>query len=342
MAILSTLQNIRTKIRRLTGRPSKQQITNDQINEYINTFYQCDFPEHLRVFSNNGTFKFITIPNVDQYNMLSKTPATPKFNELIVDFSGSPVQAQDVYYNLEPPVYINGYKTSYSQSREQFFLMYPALGNIDISKKGNGTPGPYEFDISSSPILQNSVTIGTIDSTNNTIRVIDKPETRSTGSWLISNSEIAPTGSIDYLTGAVSITFINDIPIGKEITVTSTPYQANRPHSVLFFNNMVTVRPVPDKPYPVEFNAFLTPTALLSDTQNPIIKQWWQYLAYGAAKKILEDSQDMEGVEKIMGAFKEQESLVLNRHIVQQTNERTATIYTEMSSFSYGNFNNGF
>ena len=341
MAILSTLQNIRTKIRRLTGRPSSQQITDTQIDEYINTFYQCDFPEHLRVFSNNGTFKFITIPNVYQYNMLSKTPATPKFNELIVDFSGSPTQAQDIYYNLEPPVYINGYKTSYSQSREQFFLMYPPLGNISI-KKGNGTPGPYEFVIPSSPILQNSVTIGAIDSTNNTVRIVDNPKTRSTGEWLISNSEIAPVGSIDYLTGAVSITFINDIPMGNEITVTSTPYQPNRPHSVLFFNNTITVRPVPDKPYPMEFNAFLTPVALLNGTENPIIKQWWQYLAYGAAKKIFEDSQDMEGVEKIMGGFKEQESLVLNRHIVQQTNERTATIYTEMSSFSYGNFNNGF
>ena len=71
-------------------------------------------------------------------------------------------------------------------------------------------------------------------------------------------------------------------------------------------------------------------------------QQWWQYLSYGAAKKIFEDSQDPEGIAQIMGGFKEQENLVLYRNIVQQTNERTATIYTEMTAFPYGNFNNRF
>jgi len=342
MSAPSTLATIRTKVRRLTGRPSPQQITDAQIDDYVNTFYQYDFPEHLRVFSNNGTFEFMTIPNVDQYNMLSPTPATPSFNELIVDFDGAPSQAQDVYYNLQPPAYINGYQSFYCQSREQFFRTYPALGDIDTSLSGNGTPGPYAITLPNVPMLQNSVTVGTVDDTNSAIRVVDNPQTRSTGTWLISNSTTAPVGSIDYLSGAVSITFANNIPSGTEITFTFTPYQPNRPQAVLFYDNIITLRPVPDKVYPVKFNAFLTPAALLSSTQDPLIKQWWQYLAYGASKKIFEDSQDPEGIDQITRAFKEQENLVLHRHIVQQTNERTATIYTEMTDFPYGNFNNRF
>ena len=66
---MSTLADIRVKVRRLTGRPSPQQITDAQIDTYINTFYQYDFPEHLRVFSNETTFTFMTTPNVDTYDM---------------------------------------------------------------------------------------------------------------------------------------------------------------------------------------------------------------------------------------------------------------------------------
>lgn len=342
MSTPSTLATIRNKVRRLTGRPSPQQITDVQIDEYVNTFYQYDFPEHLRVFSNNGTFEFMTIPNVDQYKMFSPNPSSPAFDELVVDFDGSPAQAQDVYYNLQPPAYIAGYQSFYCQSREQFFRTYPALGDINTSISGNGTQGPYNLTLPNVPLLQNSVTIGCIDDTNTTIRVVDNPQDRSIGGWLISNSTTPVVGTINYLTGDISITFTNNIPSGEEITFTFTPYQPNRPQAVLFYNNTITLRPVPDKPYPVQFNAFLTPAALLNSTQNPLVKQWWQYLAYGAAKKIFEDSQDAEGINQIIPAFKEQENLVLHRHIVQQTNERTATIYTEMTDFPYGNFNNRF
>ena len=342
MSTPSTLATIRTKVRRLTGRPSTQQITNSQIDEYVNTFYQYDFPEHLRVFSNTGTFKFMTEANVDQYNMLAVDPAIPLFNELVVTFDGGNESAGNVYYNLQPPAYISGYQSFYSQSREQFFRTYPALGDIFTSITGNGTTGPYTFTFPNVPVLQNTVTVGAIDSTGATVKVEDSPQSRTSGNWLISNSTSSVTGTINYLTGVGTITFANSIPSGNEITFTFTPYQPNRPQAILFYDNIITLRPVPDKPYPVELNAFLTPSALLQSTSDPILKQWWQYLAYGAAKKIFEDSQDTEGMKQIQGGLKEQENLVLNRHIVQQTNERTATIYTEMTAFPYGNFNNRF
>jgi len=342
MSAPSTLSAIRTKVRRLTGRPSSQQITNAQIDEYINTFYQYDFPEHLRVFSNKGNFVFMTEANVDTYNMLSANPSSPDYNDLIVQFDGEPRQAQDLYYNLQPPCYIAGYQSFYSQNQEQFFRTYPALADINTSLSGNGTPGPYTITLPNTPILQNSVTVGAVDNTDSTIKVVDDPQNRSTGNWVISNSTTPVTGSINYLNGQVSITFSNSIPVGNEITFTFTPYEPNRPQAVLFYDNVITLRPVPDKPYPVKIEAFLTPSAFVNSTQEPLVKQWWQYIAYGAAKKIFEDSQDPEGINQLIRGFKEQENLVLHRHIVQQTNERTATIYTEMTAYPFGNFNNRF
>jgi hypothetical protein len=329
---LSTLANIRTKVRRLTGRPSPQQITDAQIDEYVNAFYQYDFPEHLRIFSNNTTFKFLTTPNVDTYDLRT----------LQVAFDGGTAAAVDVYYNLQPPVYIEGYQSFYSQDREQFFRIYPALGNEVMNLRGNGTPGPYSFTLPNVPSLQNTVTVGAVDITNVAQTAIDVPQNRETGTWQDILLQTPITGSINYLTGAGTITFPNAIPTSEEITVTFTPYEPNRPQAVLFYDNIITLRPVPDKVYPVELNAFLIPTALINASDQPLLRQWWQYLAYGAAKKIFEDSQDPDGIEQIFSGFKEQERLVLYRSIVQQTNERTATIYTEMTQFPYGNFNNRF
>jgi len=329
---VSTLVDIRTKVRRLTGRPSPQQITDSQIDFYVNTFYQYDFPEHLRVFSNTTTFRFMTTPNVDTYDMRT----------LQVGFDGGTAPAVDVYYNLQPPAYIEGYQSFYSQSREQFFRIYPALGDQFNSLSGNGTPGPYHFTLPNRPFLQNSVTVGTIDDTNTTQTIADNPVDYETGNWQDILLGTPITGSINYLTGVGTITFANNIPTGQEINISFTPYEPNRPQAVLFYDNILTLRPVPDKVYSVELNAFLTPTALLDSGDQPLLRQWWQYLAYGAAKKIFEDSQDPEGIDSIIPGFKEQEHLVLYRSIVQQTNERTATIYTEMTQFPYGNFNNRF
>jgi len=274
----------------------------------------------------------MTTPNVDTYDMRT----------LQVGFDGGTAPAVDVYYNLQPPAYIEGYQSFYSQSREQFFRIYPALGDQFNSLSGNGTPGPYNFTLPNRPFLQNSVTVGTIDDTNTTQTIADNPVDYETGNWQDILLGTPITGSINYLTGVGTITFANNIPTGQEINISFTPYEPNRPQAVLFYDNILTLRPVPDKVYSVELNAFLTPTALLDSGDQPLLRQWWQYLAYGAAKKIFEDSQDPEGIDSIIPGFKEQEHLVLYRSIVQQTNERTATIYTEMTQFPYGNFNNRF
>jgi hypothetical protein len=81
----------------------------------------------------------------------------------------------------------------------------------------------------------------------------------------------------------------------------------------------------------VNLEAYVLPTVLLANNTAPDIQQWWQYIAYGSAKKIFEDRMDLESVQQIMPEFKMQESLVIRKTIKQYTNERTATIYTEQT-----------
>ena len=329
---MSTLADIRTKVRRLTGRPSPQQITNAEIDEYVNTFYLYDMPETLRLFSQESVFEFMTEANVDRYDMNTMQVWTGVSNQ----------PAVDVYITVKPPIYVAGYQSSWSQDRQQFFGQYPPLAQITSTVVGDGTPGPYAVTFANTPIQQNKVTVGAIDNTDVAANLIDVPTDRTNGTWEIINTNTSATGSINYITGAVTATFANNIPSGNVVTFSAVPYTASRPLSALFYDNVITLRPIPDASYLVTMEAYRRPTSLVDSTDFPELKQWWQYLAYGAAKKVFEDSQDSDGINAILSALKEQERLVLRRTIVQRTNQRTSTIYTEMTSFGYGNQQNGF
>ena len=74
----------------------------------------------------------------------------------------------------------------------------------------------------------------------------------------------------------------------------------------------------------------------MNTSQNPQLNEWWQYIAYGAARKIFQDRMDWDSVALVEPEYKKQEALCLRRTIVQYTNERVATIYTEQTSFGPG------
>jgi hypothetical protein len=87
---------------------------------------------------------------------------------------------------------------------------------------------------------------------------------------------------------------------------------------MLFWNNEFTIRPVPKLIHKIEIETFLTPVQFMQANDVPILNQWAQYLAYGAAMEILRDRQDMEGGENLREGFMRQESLVLERHSVEE------------------------
>jgi hypothetical protein len=112
------------------------------------------------------------------------------------------------------------------------------------------------------------------------------------------------------------------------------PYVPSRPQGMLFFDNTFTLRPVPDKSYAVNLEVDLRPTELLAAGTKPDLEQWWQYIAYGAAKKIFEDNNDYDSVQQIMPEYKLQERLVLRKTLMQQASERTPSIYAQTNTLS--------
>lgn len=310
----STLEAIRTKVRRLTRSPSLAQLSNAQIDEYVNTFVLYDFPEHLRLFSLKTTFTFYTEPNIDVYD---STMAAP-----LLGFDQK-------YVTFHQPVYIAGFQANLAQTRDAFFNVFPLTNNIaSIGTAGNGVQVAFTGTLSAIPVLRDNVLFSSVDVNGDGLKLYDE-----LADGTLSGDGV---GTIDYITGAFTLLFNTAPANGQAINSQTIPYVAGRPHSVLYFDNKFTVRPVPDQPYGVTLDAFMRPTELLITSQKPELEQWWQYIAYGAAKKVFEDRTDMEGVSRLMPEFKAQEALVLRRTIVQQTKNRTATIYTQNIAGQYG------
>ena len=71
-----TLADIRTKVRRITARPSAVQLSDSEIDKYINTFYVYDMPEHLKMESLRYNYQFTSTANIPAYDFPTDTYLT--------------------------------------------------------------------------------------------------------------------------------------------------------------------------------------------------------------------------------------------------------------------------
>lgn len=326
----ATLQQIKEKVRKLTRSPSEQLLSETQLEEYINTFILYDFPEHVRLFYFKTVLTFFTQPYVDTYETDSVTG--------LEDFKNK-------YLTIHPPVYIAGRLVTLSQSRTEFFNAWPLNQQLSQVGAGDGVTTTFSGNIGSSsslPVLQNFVSITSTTSAGIGMTVYDVPQagTNVLGTLYTDDTPSLPAGTINYVTGAFSVTFPTAPASGAVVQAQTKPYAPAIPTSVLFYDTQFTLRPVPDKSYRVEMNAFIRPTELLDDSEEPGLQEFWQYISLGCAIKVFQDRMDMESVQAVYPEFKLQERLCLRRTIVQKTNERASTIYVSNGFGNGWNFNN--
>lgn len=149
------------------------------------------------------------------------------------------------------------------------------------------------------------------------------------------------SNTINYFTGVINVTFPVAIPVGNNINVQCYFFQTGLPRSILYYNNTITLRSPPALQYLVELDAYLSPAAFLSMEQAIQFGYMAEYLARGAARKILSDTGDVEQFQFYEPLFKEQELLVWKRSQRQWTATRTPTIYSQGWTGGSGWGNNG-
>lgn len=312
----STLNAIRTKVRRITRSPSPAQLSDSDIDAYVNTFVLYDFPEQLRLEYLKTTLTFYASPYIDTYTT-STTVGEPLYN------------FKNVYTTVHPPVYIAGREAVLSQSREEFYGLFPLTNSLQTVGTGNGVATVFNGTLSSTPFIRNNVTFSAIDINENRAVLYDN------GSGVLAGDG---TGTVNYITGVWTVTFTTAIKSGEDVQAQIVPYEAGIPTNILYYDSTFTVRPIPDRPYQITIDAYKRPTELLNIGDSPDLEQWWQFIALGASKKVFEDRSDYDSVQQLMPEFKEQETLVNRRTIMQQSDECVATIYNS----SYKNNVHGF
>lgn len=309
---MTTLANIRTKVRRLTATPSTAQLTDTQIDDYVNTFYLYDFPASAKVEQFIVNQSIYLEAGVDAYDF--------EPNDNIV---------------LQSPVYVAGQSCMISYSQEEFYRWWPKVDYIEQFDSDGSVQ--YSLTMTNTPIQRGSFFIAGLTGSNVQLNVVDDGDGNLTGDIA------AGTNTIDYDTGAVDVTFSAAIAVATlGLTASYYPYTSGQPTSVLLFNDTITVRPIPDKPYELVMQVQRKPTALLASGASPTLEEWWQLLAVGAAKKILEDRLAMDQVAMIMPLYKQQISLVLSRTASQYAQQRTSTIYTDQINYPYVNYGSYF
>jgi hypothetical protein len=135
--------------------------------------------------------------------------------------------------------------------------------------------------------------------------------------------------TINYVTGTINVTFPQAIPPGHNINVQCFYFQSGLPRGILFYNNTLVLRSVPSSQYLVEIDAYYSPAALLNSAAAIPYGYMSEYIARGAARKILSDTGDKEQLEFYEPMFREQEMLVWKRSQRQFTATRTQTIYSQ-------------
>jgi hypothetical protein len=312
----TTLAGIRDKVRRVTARTSNLQLSDDDINNYINTVLLYDFPEIFRLQKLKESYRFQTVPNIDTYDL-----------------------PLDTYLTFEPPAYVAGQPVAWFQEPDAFYRSWPKINYIQQLSSGNGGVGPYTGTVTNTPFLRSVNPSSVTSSTRNVIISANTSFATATTAYDDGNGGfVGASGTIDYQTGSVSITFDVAIPFGNAINIQVIPYVASMPRSFLLFQSQLVFRPVPDQAYEVQMTCYRRPIELLEDASSPELLEWGQAIAYGAALKIFADYGDMEQLAAVRPLYDEQLILINRRTLVQLRNQRAATIYTDQNNYPFGNY----
>jgi len=282
------------------------QFTDETILNYINIFVTQDMPQNIQLLSYKTWYRFILQPNIDKY-VFPQNQFSGVFGDVFV--LGIPVRTYQDVNKFALDWLLNNYTVTAGvgngSSTYTLRLPFPAIrGYTDFL--GTIYPGLY-------------ISAALNESTNMVV------SDNGTGGLLNSSNELC--GSVDYLTGAATVTFPSAVPSGTPIYGNTQTYQKGQPTACLFYNQTFTFRNPPDKSYVAAVAAYVNPIAYAETTQPVIISNMFKYFAYGTARYMLLELKDLSQLQILDGLFKEQERMLLRISTRQRFQSRSPTIF---------------
>lgn len=231
-----TLAEIRTKVRNLTGSPSTDQISDLELNNYINNYYVFTMPFELKEQITNQFLNFLTIPGEDVYA-----------------FPGG-------YFTDQPGAYADGFPLIFYQDPDVFFQDWPQQYAVNNIATGDGMTTTFSGGLQNPPLVIGTLFIAADDPDGNqqilqdngniitqiiatgnggttysgtlgvfpivpaSMSVTDGFENFVDNGAGILTGNLGGTGTINYTTGVFSLTFSAVVPVGVDI---SSTYESN-------------------------------------------------------------------------------------------------------------------
>ncbi len=287
------LAEIRQKVRQVTGRYSPSELSNEQLDEYINKYFQYTFPAELKLERFHTFYEFLTVANTQTYTL----PAG--------------------FVNFEPPATINNLNMLWYQEPQPFLDNNPENVSLQTIGTGNAIQVTFPASAGSFPILPATTVI-----TDN-VEVFEDTNTVFANSPVTLTGSLGGTGSVNYVTGAVTVTF-NTAPVtGQNVFFSYVQFQPGLPTAVLLYNNVFKFFPVPDRAYNFKVKAYantLVTTAagtnavfFVNATDRPLLDEWGPCIAYGTARDIHADYGEMDAYAEVTALYKEQRGYSITR-----------------------------
>lgn len=96
-----TLTKIKARVRQISGRPDVSQLSEDELLDYINDFYQNSFPLLLETSELEAWYEKTLAQSVDEYAL------------------------DEEYLTLDLPITINGAFVDFTQNRNHYYHLWP-------------------------------------------------------------------------------------------------------------------------------------------------------------------------------------------------------------------------
>lgn len=287
-----TKQEIEQKIRQVTGRFSSNELSEVQLQNRLNQFYQFTFPAELKLDRNLGYYEFLTTPNQPTYDLPTN------------------------YVNFKTPATIDNFELLWYQSPTTFANENSEQITRLTEWTGDGATVAFSTTVTGFPIYPGTVVI-----TDNVESFEDTNETYTISNVGVAGS-LGGSATLNYSTGTISVTFATAPTNGQNIYLSYVVFQPGRPQSVLKYNNQFKFYPVPDTAYRFKVPAWKVFDALTNGTDIPELEEWGPCLAYGTSKQIFADAGEMDRYAEVHVLYKEQLNYVLKRTLNDLLNVR--------------------
>lgn len=304
MATTWTLGRIRQKVRQVTGRFGTDELSNSDVDRYINNYYQYTFPAEVKLDKEHVYYEFLTTPNQAYYDQ----PLTQ-------------------YTNFQPPATANNLGMVWYQSPGLFIQQNTNQNGLQYNFltpwTGDGVTTTFSTTVTGYPILPGSVTVESLMSNDVVETFQDTNQDWSYADVVVTGSP-GGTMTLNYNAGTVDVTFSIAPADGANINLNYIVFNATRPQAILMYNNQFQLWPIPDQVYVIRMQAYQIVQPLESSTDTPGLNEWGPCIAYGASRDISADYGEMDAYATITALYKEQVDYIMRRTHQNLLNTRAA------------------